>query len=520
MNKKFRNFRSASFKGFVAASAFAALMLGNGMAAQASPPSAQDRALGLWYADALDLQTVHESGLTGKGVRIAVVDDGINLDAAELQGANIKVHGGYCLNQDSGKPFPSNTTDATISQHGTSVVAMLVGNGRAADGGQGTLGVVPDAQIDFYAAGPAVSEEQESAGWNKICPSKKDSSDGSFTGSAWKDATNAAVESGASLVSVSLAGSVITFQDALIQAASRGVTIVASALNPGDDSIGVGGFPAAGNGSISVNAVGRDNNVIGKSDGFGGGLQVGSGNIGISAPGVRILSIGSDWQPAIEHGTSYATPIVAGALALASQKYPKATQNQLINSLINTTNVSVQSGTPSWDRVFGYGIISLPTLLNNDPMNYSDDNPLYVKDPSDPRCKGPRETKQPTSMDNCQWGDTPTLAEISAAKPSSSGLPSAAPNHSGENKLPILSWILWIGVAGVLVIGLGIAVPILIVSRKRSKLSKQPRNADFTHPVLSHAEPVNRMFGAEARKSAQPSHTDDRGSIHEKGADK
>ncbi|RLP82043.1 hypothetical protein D9V34_09475 [Mycetocola lacteus] len=457
---------SIQVKGFVTTALTVALLSVPPMAAHAASPSGEERTAALWYVDALGIPAAKAEGLTGKGMRIAVVDDGINLQASELQGANINVHGNYCLNQDTGKPIPADSPDGAISQHGTSVVAMLVGNGRASDGGLGTVGIVPDAQIDFYAAGPLVTEEQEAAGWDKICPSSQ-GSDGAFSGDAWRNAMNDAVSSGASFVSVSLAGSVTTFKQGLVDAGRLGVTVVASALNPGNDSLGVGAFPAAGNGTVAVNAVGRDNKVIGRSDGFGGGLQVGNGNMTVGAPGVRILSMNAQWQPTIEHGTSYAAPLLTGALVLTSQKYPKATHNQLLQSLINTTDKSLRDGALSWENDLGYGIASLPEMLSRDPSGFPDVNPIFVDDPSDPRCKGPRSSAQPTTMEKCRWAQYPTAQEIKDAKSSSNPIAKPEDNTKKSQSSGFLTLISAIGAGIVVLVAAGVSIPMLVRRRRR-----------------------------------------------------
>ncbi|MFZ4841591.1 S8 family peptidase [Mycetocola saprophilus] len=464
--------RFPSAKGFSVALAVVALTLASSAPATAATLSESERGAGLWYVDSLGISSAHAEGLTGKSVRIAVVDDGINLQAAELRGAKIRVHGNYCLNQDTGKPFPADSTDGNVAQHGTSVVAMLVGNGKAADGGKGTLGIVPDAEIDFYATGPVVTKEQQDSGWEKVCPSGRDKADGSWVGDAWEDAMNDAVKSGASIVSVSLAGSAISFRDGLVYAAAHGVTVVASARNPGNDSIGVGGYPAAGNGTVSVNAVGPDNKVIGRSVDFEHATQLGSANMGVSAPGVRILSIGRDWAPKIENGTSYATPLTAGVLALAAEKYPKATQNQILQSLVSTTDASLRDGTPSWDPELGFGIVSLPQLLERDPGGLQDLNPLFVSKPSDSRCLGPRDSEQPTTMKDCYWAQLPTAEQVAeaASKPSATGEPSEP--GTSEPSAPPVFMIIGLLLGGLIVIAAGVFIPIAVTKKSRSGREK------------------------------------------------
>ncbi|MFZ4841587.1 S8 family peptidase [Mycetocola saprophilus] len=433
------------------------------------PPDA--RVEGLWYLDAIGVPAARTSGLTGKGVRIAVVDTGINLNASELRGANIKVHDGYCVSQDTGAPFPGNSTDPSISAHGTSVTAMLVGNGQAVDGGKGTVGVVPDAQVDFYAVGPLVTEDQKLNGWNSVCPTTK-AKDGAFSGDSWEAAFAAAVASGADIVSVSLSGQLVTFRDQLAKAASRGVTVVASIPNPGDASVGVGSFPAAGNGSVAVNAVGSDLKIIGESAKSVPELPNALNSMGVTAPGVNILSIGTDGKPKLESGTSAAAPLVAGVLALASEKFPDASQNQLLQALIHSTDNGSRNGKLSWDRYFGYGIVSIPALLESNPTSYPDENPLFADSPSDPRCKAEDMKLQPKSMDDCAWAKTPTTEEVRSAGLALNTPGSSVGTESPEAESNDVVVIALVVTVGALLIA-GAVLAMVLASRRRHRRSDE-----------------------------------------------
>ena len=70
-----------------------------------------------------------------------------------------------------------------------------------------------------------------------------------------------------------------------------------------------------------------------------------------------------------------ATPMVAGFLALARQKWPDATANQLLQLLTKTA--LNKEGT--WNPYTGYGVASLGAMLNTDPSQYPDENPLADK---------------------------------------------------------------------------------------------------------------------------------------------
>ena len=146
------------------------LSAGTPLAAGAVPHKAaladEERAAGLWYADRMKFDQIREQGLTGSGITIAVVDDAINLDAPELQGANIEVRGQFCRNRETGDSPPAVSDDLARS-HGTNVVSMLVGNGVAGDGGLGTQGIVPKAKILFYAVG--APEESFAESGDPVC---------------------------------------------------------------------------------------------------------------------------------------------------------------------------------------------------------------------------------------------------------------------------------------------------------------------------------------------------------------
>jgi hypothetical protein len=71
-------------------------------------------------------------------------------------------------------------------------------------------------------------------------------------------------------------------------------------------------------------------------------------------------------------GTSFSTPMVSGALALAMQAWPQAHGNQLIASLIAT---ATRHG-DGWNEEYGWGNLDAISLVRSDPSQYSTDSPL------------------------------------------------------------------------------------------------------------------------------------------------
>jgi len=86
------------------------------------------------------------------------------------------------------------------------------------------------------------------------------------------------------------------------------------------------------------------------------------------------------WDTVVSNGgTSTATPIVAGFIALAWQKYPEATGNQMIQTLIHNTGVGGHPDELFWNENSGFGLASATSMLEVDPTRYPDVNPLLTQ---------------------------------------------------------------------------------------------------------------------------------------------
>jgi hypothetical protein len=94
---------------------------------------------------------VHSGNWTGKGVTIAVIDDGIDLDHAAFGGGqgfpNAKIIGGYDFADYDENP----DYDCSDQSHGTATSAIAVGNGG------GITGTAPDANLVFLKVQRATS---------------------------------------------------------------------------------------------------------------------------------------------------------------------------------------------------------------------------------------------------------------------------------------------------------------------------------------------------------------------------
>ncbi len=456
------------------------LMLGSAASAWAVP-SDQERADGLWYAKALKFDELQAAGHTGKGVKIAVIDDGINTAVPELQGANITPVSLCAADFDRTEVYPA-TSDDIMQVHGTNVTAMLVGNGVAGDGGLGTRGIAPQAEVLFYGLPANYDLATNARGDYKTCyPTDEDAAavvDGRGTISY---AIVAAVMAGADVISISTAVDFELFDDeynlALAFAARAGVPVVAATPNPLNPPSAA---PDLLNGVVAVGGLSLDGTPISIGSADSGrldeGTAVGSPNLAVAAPGDLFLVPAAidSWNPSIASGTSLATPLVAGTIALGLEAYPKATGYQVVQAMIRTTGTAGLAE-PVWnDRLYGYGVLNPKAMLAVDPTQFPGENPLFVKDVSDPRCQGAE------TMETCAWATHPTTqdferiwAQWDASKQQSSVEPKAKP---APKPVAVADYtLLWVlgGVLALGVIAAAIIVPIVITSSRKARAKEQ-----------------------------------------------
>ncbi len=118
------------------------------------------------------------------------------------------------------------------------------------------------------------------------------------------------------------------------------------------------------NGTVGVGASDSSGNFQSFSN-YGKGLTV-------LAPGDKtVMHLFPTGKLVNAWGTSYATPIVAGFVAVAMQRWPGATGNQVVQSLVKTATTGRS----------GYPLISPNGLDKTDPTQFPDENPLLDKFP-------------------------------------------------------------------------------------------------------------------------------------------
>ncbi|UTL72517.1 S8 family peptidase [Bacillus halotolerans] len=261
-----------------------------------------------WNLEPIQVKQAWKEGLTGKNVKIAVIDSGISPHD------DLSISGGY-----SAVSYTSSYKDD--NGHGTHVAGII----GAKHNGYGIDGIAPEAQI--YAV---KALDQNGSG----------DLQGLLKGIDWS------IANGMDIVNMSLGTSSDSqiLHDAMDKAYEKGVLLVAASGNEGNGK--PVNYPAAYSSVVAVSATDQHNRLAAFST---------TGNqVEFSAPGTDITSTYLHQYYATGSGTSQATPHAAAMFALLKQRDPGNTNVQL-RALMQKNIVDL--GITGRDQQFGYGLI-------------------------------------------------------------------------------------------------------------------------------------------------------------------
>lgn len=310
--------------------AVGALTLAPAPAHAADPITTQE------YFSYYHLDSARQKGYTGKGMTIALIDGPVDTSAPELAGANITDKSRCTIEASPGE-----------ARHGTDMATILVSP---------YTGVAPEATLHSYQVS---NSNSVSAGTCKVDGKKLDD---------FGTLINQAVEDGAQIISISQ-GTGVQGDDvkwAVANAIAHGVIIVASAGNTGEDENNT--HLGSSSGVVGVSAINTDGTFASYSS-WGNGVVTAA----VGGPFNTRDEVTN--QPINTRGTSVSAALVAGMLALARQKWPDATPNQILQSLVH----SGLNPDHEWNQKTGYGAIDGGALVNTDPSQYPDENPIIQK---------------------------------------------------------------------------------------------------------------------------------------------
>jgi thermitase len=263
---------------------------------------------------------------TGRGVRVGIVDTGVDLNHEDLAG---KVVEGTNCTGSAGDPAKCHGSPQDDQGHGTHVAGIIAAN---KDNGIGIAGVAPDAELVVAKALSAKGEGSE---------------DDINAGIKW------VVNHGAKVVNLSLGDPNFVFtsllgtsmRDGIEYAWAHGAVPVVAAGNSDLFGLGLGSSNYGDLDALVVGATGPDDKVTSYSS------PIGSAKWGILAPGgagdgnkdhdiwSTFWEKGKTNSYAALAGTSMATPHVVGAVALLLAE--GLTPQQAIDRLIKTADAKV-----------------------------------------------------------------------------------------------------------------------------------------------------------------------------------
>ncbi|NUL07522.1 type VII secretion-associated serine protease mycosin [Streptomyces lunaelactis] len=304
---------------------------------------------------------------TGKGVRVAVIDTGVDIKNPQLTRA-VDVKSGRNLmdknlKDDNGDKIARGKEDGTtdVVGHGTKVAGIIAA--RPAKG-TGFVGLAPDATI---------------------IPLQQNDAEGHGTAKTLADAIDEAVRARADVINISqdTANAVEPtriLKRAVDNALAKEIVIVASAGNDGLGGNVKKTYPASYDGVLAVASSDRNNEraYFSQSGDF----------VGIAAPGVDMVSTVPGGGHCADNGTSFSAPYVAGIAALIKSKHAKDkwTQKQIVAQIQQTAERS----TAGHDRLVGWGVVDPVRALTED------DKPI----------------EQPVAHEGVTRAEAPTPAEL------------------------------------------------------------------------------------------------------------
>lgn len=301
-----------------------------------------------WAYETSGVQALLDEGLTGAGVRVAIVDTGIDDGHPDLEDADLVAWNDLVNGRD--EPYDDNG-------HGTHVAGVVVAQGK---------------QSDLAGGAPGV----------ELMVAKAIGGDGQGSDAQVANAIDWARTNDADVVSLSLGGQPGAInlgsasQDAAQRAVDAGVYVVAAAGNQGEESEDVAS-PGNVRGVVSVGAVTEGKQVASFSNRGASCDQPAACPLypdrqdpnkkpELVAPGVSIASTWRTGEYRAASGTSQAVPFVTSGVALALEDRPSwqregadgggsGAVQDVKETLMQTAEKTSGQDTPH-DRRAGYGI--------------------------------------------------------------------------------------------------------------------------------------------------------------------
>ncbi|MGW0775019.1 S8 family serine peptidase [Streptomyces sp. NPDC002835] len=359
-----------------------AMVWSAGVVGFAAPAAAEDMRSKQWYLDAMDVEKIWKT-TTGEGIKVAVIDSGVNPDTPSLKG---KVLDGLDATDAAGEV----TDDYT--GHGTTMAELIAGSGK----GGGLHGLAPGAEI--------IPMRIVGKGFKP-----KNVNEASIA-----TAIRAAADSDARIVSMSFGSE---FKDdaehaAIKYAQEKGKLLIAGVGNNGGMD-NKPSYPAKYPEVVGVASASPE----GKVDDYSQHGQV----VDLAAPGGDIPKWCDETFTRYcdgDGGTSAATAIASASAALIWSAHPEWTANQVLRVMFESAGAGKDGNKKTLSNYYGHGVVRPGAHINRGLGKPGDANisPL---------------TNQPTGNDSSSAA--PSKPSASASSQAPEGKPGADATVAGSS---------------------------------------------------------------------------------------
>jgi hypothetical protein len=256
----------------------------------------------------------------GRGVRIGMIDTGINAGHATFAGAELEV-----------RQLAPGELDPSRAIHGTAVAALLVG-----DPGTRSPGLVPASRLVALDAFHRVGGDERADVFTLI------------------EALGELAAEGVGVINLSLAGPENAVLAEVVGRLVNEEDIVVVAAVGNDGPAADPAYPAAYDPVLAVTAVDRSGAVYRRA--------VRGPHVDLAAPGVNVWTAASVSGARWKTGTSFATPFVSAAAAILREARPELTAVEVGEEL---RRLATDLGDPGPDSVYGAGLLNIGSLCTD-----------------------------------------------------------------------------------------------------------------------------------------------------------
>jgi len=281
--------------------------------------------VGLYGQGLLEADRLWEKNIFGEGVKVAVIDTGLDVDN-ELLREQVFINGADRGLDEDQNGFPGDLTGwdfvnnkpltKDLQGHGTEVTSIISAKHRDSV----KIGVAPKAKIIPIAA---------------LKPNE-DGSDASASSDDLVNAVDYAASMDADIINASWGGNGCSnfLKRSIKNATDQNILFVTAAGNDNEDIDVNLEFPSSFNFPLVVSVGGIDaSSQKVRSSNFGS-------TVDFFAPGGRVLSLqkGEGVNFALVTGTSIAAPFISGSLALLKSAFPFMPNKSILNALKESNN--------------------------------------------------------------------------------------------------------------------------------------------------------------------------------------